>query len=82
MAPEEGGERWEESFCCYVHWESPVWRVCRWGDLRADLHFDMASLMVNNVLTPEASQKYTLSNLGSPCISHIYTLHFCHSENY
>lgn len=21
------GERWEESFCCYVLWESPVWRI-------------------------------------------------------
>lgn len=24
---ERRGERWEESFCCYVLWESPVWRI-------------------------------------------------------
>lgn len=38
----EGGrreERWEESFCCYVHWESPVWRIY------AQLWADMTSCM-------------------------------------
>lgn len=40
IAPEggRGEERWEESFCCYVLWESPVWRIYgQAGVLRADM---------------------------------------------